>query len=83
MFYIINTLPDRSLRRTIITSLPSKMKPGESLNPEPALIYNCNDNVATATFISGLQVTHSYKHLVKMRDILTRAQRYIQIEDAI
>jgi len=44
--------------------------------------------VVAAAFISGLQVTHSfYKHLVKhevtkMRDILARAQKYIQIEDA-
>jgi len=34
-----------------------------------------------------LQVSHSYKHLVKyefirMRDILSRAQKYIQTEDA-
>ena len=52
-----------------------------------ALVYNCNDDVAAAAFISGLLVTHSYKYLVKhevtkMRDILTRAQEYIQIEDA-
>ena len=42
---------------------------------------------AAAAFISGMQVIHSYKHLVKhevtkMRDILARAQKYIQIEDA-
>jgi len=53
-----------------------------------ALVYNCNDDVAAATFISGRQVTHSfYKHLVehkvtKMRDILTCTQKYIQIENA-
>ena len=41
-----------------------------------------------AVFISGLQVTHFfYKHLVKnkvikMRAILSHAQKYIQIEDA-
>jgi len=59
------------------------MKPGESLKnyvnyfqSQSALVYNCNDDVATAAFISGLQVTHSfYNHLVKndvtkMRDIL-------------
>ena len=52
-----------------------------------ALVYNCNDDVAAVAFISGMQVTHSfYKHLVKyevtkMRDILTSAQTYIQIED--
>ena len=54
-----------------------------------ALIYNCNEDVAVAAFISGLQVTHSfYKHLVKyevtkIRDILFQVQKYIQIEDAI
>jgi len=53
-----------------------------------ALVYNCNDDVVAAAFISGLQVSHSfYKHLVKhkvtkMRDNLFRAQKYIQIEDA-
>ena len=44
-----------------------------------ALVYNCNEDVVVATFISGLQATHSfYKYLVKndvtkMRDILVRA----------
>ena len=60
-------------------------KPGESLNnyvsyfqSQIALVYNCNEDVAAAPFISGLQVTHSfYKHLVKndvtkMRVILVR-----------
>jgi len=69
------------------------MKPGESLKhyvsyfqSQMALPYNCNDYVVAAAFINGLQVTHSfYKHLVKnevirMRDILSRAQKYIQIE---
>ena len=51
------------------------------------LIYNYNDDVAAAAFIRGLQVTHSlYKQLVKyeitkMRDILTRVHKYIQIEN--
>ena len=50
-----------------------------------ALVYNCNDDVSAAAFISGMQVTHSFcNHLVKhevnkMRDILTRAQKYILI----
>jgi len=41
-----------------------------------SLVYNCNGDVATAAFISGLQVTRPfYKHLVKndvtkMRDII-------------
>ena len=48
-----------------------------------ALVYNCNDDMATIAFISDLQVSHSfYKHLVKcevirMRDILSLAQKYI------
>ena len=52
------------------------------------LIYNCNEDVAAAAFISGLQVTNPfYKHLVKndvikMRDILVRTQKYIQKEEA-
>ena len=47
------------------------------------LVYNYNENVAAAAFISGLQATHSfYKHLVKndvtkMRDILVRTQKYM------
>ena len=70
-----------------------KMKTRESLKnyvnyfqSQMTLVYNCNEDVAAATFISGLQVTHPfYKHLVKndvtrMRDILVRAQKYIQIE---
>ena len=52
------------------------------------LVYNCNDDVTAVAFIRVLQVSQSYKHLVKpevtkMRDILARAQKYIQIEDAI
>ena len=51
------------------------------------LVYNCNEDVAAVTFISGLQVTNPfYKHLMEndvteMRDILVRAQKYIQIEE--
>ena len=50
------------------------------------MVYNCNEDVVVV-FMSGLQVTHSfYKHLVKndvtkMRDILVRAQKYMQIEE--
>ena len=60
-----------------------KMKPGESLKKyvsyfqsQMALVYNCNEEVVAAVFISELQVTHLfYKHLVKndvtkMRHIL-------------
>ena len=44
-----------------------------------ALVYNCNDDMAVAAFISGLEVTHFYKYLVKhdvtkMRDIFARVQ---------
>ena len=62
------------------------MKPRESLKnyvnyfkSQMALVYNCNEDVATAAFISGLQVTYPfYKYLVKndvtkMRDFLIRA----------
>ena len=53
-----------------------------------ALVYNNNEDMAVAVFISRLQVIIPfYKHLVKnditrMRDILVRAQKYIQIEEA-
>ena len=63
-----------------------KMKVGESLKSyinyfqsQMALIYNCNEDVVTAAFVSGLQVTNPfYKNLVKndvtrMRDILVWA----------
>ena len=66
------------------------MKAGESLKnyvnyfqSQMALVYNCNEDVAVATLISGLQVTNPfYKYLVKndvtrMRDILVQAQKYI------
>jgi len=47
-----------------------------------ALVYNCNDDVAVVAFVSRLQISHSYKHLVKYevirtRDILSRAQKYM------
>jgi len=72
-----------------------RMKPGESLkqyfsyfSSQKTLVYNCNENVVAATFISRLQVTNSfYKQLVKkdinkMRDILIQAQKCMQIEEA-
>jgi len=42
------------------------------------LVYNCSDNVAAAAFIAGLQIDHSYKHLVKydvtnMKEILSQS----------
>ena len=61
------------------------MKTGESMKnyinyfqSEMTLVYNCNEDVAAASFINGLQVTHSfYKHVVKnnvtkIRDISIR-----------
>jgi len=53
-----------------------------------ALVYNYNEDVIVVVFITRLQVTHLfYKHLVKnnvtkMRDILIRAQKYMQIKEA-
>ena len=48
------------------------MKSGDSLKHyisyfqnQMALVYNYNDDVVTAAFISELQVSHSYKYLVK------------------
>ena len=70
------------------------MKQGEILKlyisyfqNQMALIYNCSDDVAAAAFITGLQIDHSfYKHPVKhdltnMKDIMSRAQKYIQLEE--
>ena len=42
------------------------------------LVYNCDDDMAAAALISGLQISHSYKRLVKhevtrMTDILSWA----------
>jgi len=70
-----------------------QMKQGETLKPyishfqnQMALIYYCNDDVVAAAFISGLEINHSYKHLMKhdvtnMKGILSRAQN-IQLEEA-
>ena len=47
-----------------------------------ALVYNYNEDVVTAAFISGLQVTNSfYKYLMKndvmkMRNILSSSEVY-------
>jgi len=52
-----------------------------------ALVYNYNEDVAAAIFISGLQVANPfYKQLVKnditkMRDILVRVQKYILMKE--
>ena len=85
----------REFQRNINHLLTVNMKAGESLKnhvnyfqSQMALVYNYNEDVAAAAFISGLQVTYPlYKHLVKndatrMRDILVRAQKYIQIKEA-
>jgi len=51
------------------------------------LVHNYSDDDAAVAFIAGLQTNHSYKHLVKhdvtnIKDILSRAQKYIQLEEA-
>jgi len=73
--------------------LTIKMRPGETLKRylgyfqnQMALVYNCRDDVVVAAFIAGLQTDHSNKHLVKyvtnMKDIMSRAKKYIQLEEA-
>ena len=75
--------------------LTIKMKSRETLKryisyfqSQMALIYNCNDDVTAVAFIVGLETNHSfYKHLVKLdvtslKDILSRTQKYIQLEEA-
>jgi len=77
----------RKFQRNNNHLLTVKMKAGESLKnyinyfqSQVALVYNCNEDVAT-TFIIGLQVTNPfYKYLVnndvtKMRDILVRVKK--------
>ena len=79
-------VPRREFQRNINHLFTVKMKSEESLKnyinyfqSQMALVYNCNEDVATAVFINGLQVKNPfYKHLVKndvtkMRDILIRA----------
>ena len=79
----------RELRRNINHLLTIKVKLRESLKQnvgyfqsQMVLVYNCNEDVAAARFISGLQVTHTfYRHLVKhvitkIRDILTHSKIY-------
>jgi len=52
-------------------------------------VSNCGKEVAALTFISMLQVTHPlYKYLlkhnvIKMSEVLTQAQPYIQLEEAM
>ena len=54
-----------------------------------ALVYNYSDHVVVVVFTTRMQTDHSfYQHLVKndiysMKDILSRAQKYIQLEEAI
>ena len=84
----------REFQRNDNHLLTVKMKSTESLKnyvnyfqSQLALVYNCNEDVAVATFISGLQVSNPfYKHLVKndvtkMRDILVRVQKYILMKE--
>jgi len=85
----------REFQRNIHHLLTVKKKSGESLknyvnyfHSKIALVYNCNEDIVAAAFISGLQVSHLfYKHLMKnditkIRDILIQAQKYIQVEEA-
>ena len=52
-------------------------------------VSHCGEEVAAPAFIKGLQVSHPlYKHLLKhniakMSEVLTRAQLYIQLEEAM
>ena len=54
-----------------------------------AKVPNCGEDISALTFISGLQVSHPlYKHLLKynitrMSDVLSRAQPYNQLEEAV
>jgi len=72
------------------------MKPGESLRSyvnyfqrQMALVYNYNEDVAAAAFISRPQITLSFymrpvkKYVTKMRDILIQVQEHTQIKKAI
>ena len=71
------------------------MRPGDSLKSyisflrgQLAKVSNC-DEVSALAFINGLQVTHPlYKHLLKhnvakMSEVLSHAQSYIQLEEAM
>ena len=65
------------------------MKPGEILRSyvnyfqrQMALVYNYNENIVVAAFISWLQITLSFymrlvkKDVTKMRDILIWVQKH-------
>jgi len=65
------------------------MKPGEILRSyvnyfqrQMALVYNYNENIVAAAFISWLQITLSFymrlvkKDVTKMRDILIWVQKH-------
>jgi len=52
-----------------------------------ALVYNYNDDVAATAFIAGLGINYSfYKHLMKHdvtnMNILSRAEKYIELKEA-
>jgi len=70
-------------------SVESLKKNVNYFQSQMTLVYNCNEDVAVSAFINGLQVTNQfYKYLVKndttkIRDMLIRVQKYIQIEEAI
>ena len=84
----------REFQRNINHLLTVRIKPGKSLKSyvnyyqsQITLVYNYNEEVVPAAFVSGLQVTHSfYKHLIKndvtkRRDILGQAQKFMQTEE--
>ena len=72
------------------------MRPGDSLKGymnhfqnQFIRVHNCSDDVAALAFINGPQTGHTlHKHLLKynamqMKEVHTRAQQYIQLEEAI
>jgi len=76
--------------------LSVRMRPADSLKGymnhfqnQLTRVHTCSDNVATLAFINGLQSSHPrHKHLLKynimqMKEVCTRAQQYIQLEEAI
>ena len=71
------------------------MRPGDNLKSyinffqsQLTKVSNSGEEVSALAFISGLQVTHPLykqllKHIVKMSKVLSQAQPYIQLEEAM
>jgi len=59
------------------------------LQSQLSKVPNCGEDISALSFINGLQVSHPpYKHLLKhnitmMSEVLSRAQSYIQLEEAM